>query len=100
MLGVRIEEHLRAIESHVDELRRRAQDSADEKRDRVREQLIVLLEGTEVEEHRFSAELGYLLERYDVSEELERLEAHVYHARELSLGSAPWVASWISWYRR
>jgi uncharacterized protein (TIGR00255 family) len=50
---------------------------------RLRERLSKLLEGAGVSEERLLAEAGILADRADVSEEIQRLEAHLGHLREL-----------------
>jgi uncharacterized protein (TIGR00255 family) len=50
------------INLHVDKLRKRVQD---------------LLQGQPIEECRFAQEIAYLSDRYDVTEEIHRLAAHV-----------------------
>ncbi len=56
---------------------------------RLRERLARLLEGAAVPEERVVAEAGVLVDRADVSEEIERLAAHLAHLDGLLAGGGP-----------
>jgi uncharacterized protein (TIGR00255 family) len=56
---------------------------------RLRERLARLLEGVEVGEERLLAEAGVLADRADVSEEVQRLEAHLTHLTALLNAGGP-----------
>jgi len=56
---------------------------------RLRERLARLVEGTAVPEERLIVEAGILADRSDVSEEVERLSAHLDHLDRLLAGGSP-----------
>lgn len=51
-------------------------------RDRIRKNLDAYLEGKDIDENRFEQELLFYLEKYDVSEEMTRLDANCAHFKE------------------
>jgi uncharacterized protein (TIGR00255 family) len=72
-LRSRLEEARRFIQGIKD----RAPVVVDAYRDRLRERVQALLEGSDFDERRFHQEVAYFAERSDVSEEVIRLESHL-----------------------
>jgi uncharacterized protein (TIGR00255 family) len=73
------------LQARVAEVRRRTQEIRDRApivvdayRERLRERVRALLEGSEFDERRFHQEVAYFAERSDISEELIRMESHLY----------------------
>jgi uncharacterized protein (TIGR00255 family) len=66
------------VRRHTQEIRDRAPIVVDTYRERLRERVRSLLEGTEFDERRFHQEVAYFAERSDISEELIRLESHLH----------------------
>jgi uncharacterized protein (TIGR00255 family) len=75
----------RDLQARVAEVRRRTQEIRDRApivvdayRERLRERVRALLEGSEFDERRFHQEVAYFAERSDISEELIRMESHLH----------------------
>jgi uncharacterized protein (TIGR00255 family) len=73
------------LQARVAEVRRRTQEIRDRApivvdayRERLRERVRALLEGSEFDERRFHQEVAYFAERSDISEELIRMESHLH----------------------
>ena len=77
-------EHLSAIERCLDTIRRSPARSAEAIRQRLREQVVRLLDASSsFDEARLHQEAALLATRADIEEELQRLQVHVAAAREL-----------------
>jgi uncharacterized protein (TIGR00255 family) len=61
----------------MEEIKGRAPSVVDSYRERLRERLRALLEGSDFDERRFYQEVAYFAERSDVSEEVIRMESHL-----------------------
>jgi uncharacterized protein (TIGR00255 family) len=61
----------------MDEIKGRAPSVVDSYRERLRERVRALLEGSDFDERRFYQEVAYFAERSDVSEEVIRMESHL-----------------------
>ena len=61
----------------LDEIKGRAPSVIDSYRERLRERLQALLEGSDFDERRFHQEVAYFAERSDISEEVIRMESHL-----------------------
>jgi uncharacterized protein (TIGR00255 family) len=61
----------------IDEIKGRAPSVVDSYRERLRERVLALLEGSDFDERRFYQEVAYFAERSDVSEEVIRMESHL-----------------------
>jgi uncharacterized protein (TIGR00255 family) len=61
----------------VDEVKGKAPSVVDSYRERLRERLRALLEGSDFDERRFYQEVAYFAERSDVTEEVIRMESHL-----------------------
>jgi len=77
VLGEDVSIRIEAIRAAVQEIRHRVPDVVHEYRERVRERLRILLEGTELDETRFLQEVAFLADRADITEELTRLDSHL-----------------------
>lgn len=69
---------LEAARKLVEEIKGRAPLVVDAYRERLRERVRALLEGTDFDERRFHQEVAYFAERSDVSEEVIRIESHLH----------------------
>jgi uncharacterized protein (TIGR00255 family) len=83
-LRVQLEEICRTVEDLVHTIEKDQATFVVAYRDRLRERIGRLLEGTEaqVEEHSLAREVAYYADRCDISEELARLRSHVKQFRE------------------
>jgi len=72
-----LEERLAAIEAAMERVRERAPGRLTSERDRLREAVRELSQGAGVDEDRLAREIAMLAERWDISEELVRLRAHL-----------------------
>ncbi len=83
-LRVQLEEICQTVEDLVSHIERDQAEFVVAYRDRLRERISRLLEGTDVqvEEHSLAREVAYYADRCDVSEELARLRSHVKQFRE------------------
>lgn len=72
-----LEARLEAIEGALAEIRERAPRRLTTERDRLREAVRELAEGAGVDEDRLAREIAMLAERWDISEEIVRLESHI-----------------------
>jgi uncharacterized protein (TIGR00255 family) len=61
----------------IDEIKGKAPSVVDSYRERLRERVRALLEGSDFDERRFYQEVAYFAERSDVTEELIRMESHL-----------------------
>jgi len=68
---------LEAAGKLVEEIKGRAPVVVDAYRERLRERVRALLEGSDFDERRFHQEVAYFAERSDVSEEVIRIESHL-----------------------
>ncbi|MBI4409083.1 MAG: YicC family protein [Gemmatimonadetes bacterium] len=78
-----LDERLQAIETTLRGIEARAPERLVAERDRLRRAIAELAGDTAVEEERLVQEVAYLAERWDISEELVRLRAHVQLFRDL-----------------
>ncbi|MEO1233824.1 MAG: YicC/YloC family endoribonuclease [Myxococcota bacterium] len=81
LLQARLIEHLDQVAKRLEVLSRRSPLALAEKQKRISERLEGFRGDTEVSEERVAQELVVWIDRLDVSEEIERLEAHLDHAR-------------------
>ena len=72
-----LEERLVAMEGHLSTIRDRAPRRMLAERDRLRQAVQELTDELEVDEERLAREVAYLAERWDISEEVVRFDAHV-----------------------
>ena len=77
-----LEGRLRAMRDAVDAIEARAPERLVAERDRLRRAVAELAGSVEVDEGRLAQEVAYLAERWDVSEEIVRLESHMRLFRE------------------
>ncbi len=88
--GFRLEEdllaRLAAMEGHLKTVRERAPERLVAERDRLREAVRELAAQEEVDQDRLAKEVAYLAERWDVNEEIVRLQAHLHAFRETLAG--------------
>lgn len=89
LLKARLDEHLETVRRHVEVLQTRSRLSISEKQRRLEERVKALLVEVDVPEDRMAQELALLVDRLDVSEEIERLEAHLSHAGSILHGEGP-----------
>ncbi|MFP3941954.1 MAG: YicC/YloC family endoribonuclease [Thermoanaerobaculia bacterium] len=87
-LAVVLAERLAALARTTGELRELAAGDREETLATLRERVNALLEDQTVDEARLAQEVALLAERADVREELDRLQAHVEHFRELMSSGA------------
>ena len=78
-----ISEHLAAVQEGCGEIRERLPEARKLLTERMRERILELGQGIEVDEGRLEQEMIYAAERGDISEELSRLESHVSQFREM-----------------
>jgi len=88
--GAALGEILSGLCTRIDELRlavrERSPDVVAEHHAKLRERLQALLEDATVDEQLLAREIAVLADRADVTEEIDRLGAHVIHAREVLAG--------------
>jgi uncharacterized protein (TIGR00255 family) len=77
VLEVDLMGRLEAVRKLVEEIKDRAPVVVDAYRERLRERVRALLEGTDFDERRFHQEVAYFAERSDISEEVTRMESHL-----------------------
>lgn len=82
-LAADMEERLRALEASIDAVRVRAPERLAAERERLRAAVAELADGIQIDEGRLAQEIAILAERWDVAEEIVRLESHVRLFREL-----------------
>lgn len=80
---------LDAIESELGRVERRAPERLIEQRDRLRRTVEELLDGRALDEGRLAQEVAMLAERFDVSEEIVRLRAHMQQVRAALSAGGP-----------
>lgn len=68
---------LEGVRRLTEEIKGRVPLVVDAYRERLRERLHALIEGSELDEARFSQEVAYFAERSDISEEIIRMESHL-----------------------
>jgi uncharacterized protein (TIGR00255 family) len=68
---------LEEIRKLMEEIKSRAPFVVDAYRERLRDRLRILLEGSDLDEVRFYQEVGYFADRCDISEEAIRMESHL-----------------------
>lgn len=78
-----LDERLEAIERSLAEIRERAPGRLVAERNRLREAVRELADGAGVDEDRLAREIAMLAERWDISEEIVRLESHIDMFRSL-----------------
>lgn len=81
-MAVDLEERLRGMEAALTDIAERAPERMLQERDRIRRVVGELMEDVQVDEDRVAREIAFLAERWDVSEELVRLRAHIDVFRE------------------
>jgi uncharacterized protein (TIGR00255 family) len=72
-----LDARLSAIGSAVERIEQKAPDRLVRERDRLRRAVSDLLDGAAVDEDRVAREIAYLVEKWNVSEELVRLRSHI-----------------------
>ena len=82
-------EHLDRVASLVGSVEARSPQSVDQKKIKLEARLVELLDGVSLEPARLAQEVALMVDRVDVVEELERMQAHIDHARELLKSSLP-----------
>jgi uncharacterized protein (TIGR00255 family) len=76
-LGVDLEERLRGMEQALARIQELAPARLVNERDRMRRVVADLLEGVPLDEDRIAREIAHMAERWDISEELVRMRAHI-----------------------
>jgi uncharacterized protein (TIGR00255 family) len=76
-LAAYLGDRLRIVEDTVSRARERAPHRIVHQRDRLREAVRVLAEGVSVDPQRLAQEVAILADRLDISEEIDRLRAHI-----------------------
>ncbi len=82
-------EHLASVKSGCNEIRDRLPEARKLLTERMRERILELAAGVEVDRGRLEQEMIYAAERGDISEELSRLDSHVARFREMLEGEGP-----------
>ncbi len=88
-LGAALSERLEALERAAADLRELAPEARDEAAAALRGRLEALLADAELDEARLAQEVAVLADRADVTEELDRLDAHVAHFHEVMATDGP-----------
>lgn len=88
-LEAALAERLEALERSSAELRELAPEARDEAAAALRARLEALLSDADLDESRLAQEVAMLADRSDVAEELDRLDAHVAHFREVMANPGP-----------
>ncbi len=81
--------HLGAVEERCGEIRTRLPEARKALTARMRERILEIAAGVEMDEGRLEQEMVYAAERGDISEELGRLDSHVAQFREMLEASSP-----------
>ncbi len=81
--------HLDDVERLTSEVKERLPEAQKSLTERIRERVLKLSEGMDVNEGRLEQELIYAAERGDINEELSRLESHISQFRELVKSEEP-----------
>jgi len=89
MLAAELLGRLELIRREVDGVAARAPERLIRERDRLRAAVGQLLDGRTVDEQRLAQEIAFLAERYDITEELVRLGAHLGACQEALSASVP-----------
>ena len=84
-----IREHLAAVQEGCGEIRERLPEARKLLTERMRERILELGQGIEMDEGRLEQEMIYAAERGDISEELSRLESHVSQFGEMLENEGP-----------
>lgn len=91
--GVALADELRhrlaQLEAATERVAAAAPERLTRERERLRQHIAVLVDGTPVEEARLAQELAFLADRLDITEELVRLRAHLAACHAALAGSAP-----------
>jgi uncharacterized protein (TIGR00255 family) len=82
-------ERLAAVRRLMEEIKDRTPSVVDAYRERLRERVRALLEGSDFDERRFHQEVAYFAERSDVSEEVIRMESHLLQFESKLEGEGP-----------
>lgn len=82
-------EHVQRVRALVRSILDRAPRAIEHKKRRLEGRLAELTEGVGVDPARLAQEVALLVDRLDLSEELERLEAHVEHSGQMLRSEAP-----------
>jgi uncharacterized protein (TIGR00255 family) len=77
VLGTDLMGRLAEVRKLIDEIKGKAPSVVDSYRERLRERVRALLEGSDFDERRFYQEVAYFAERSDVSEEVIRMDSHL-----------------------
>jgi uncharacterized protein (TIGR00255 family) len=72
-----IAQYLTELTAVVDTIDTEKDSVAKENAEKLKQRISELLEGTEIDEARFNAEVAYIADRADISEELVRLKTHI-----------------------
>ncbi len=82
-------EHLDTVEKGCGEIRERLPEARRLLTERMRERILEIAQGVDMDEGRLEQEMIYAAERGDISEELSRLDSHVVQFREMLEGEGP-----------
>lgn len=82
-------DHLATVKNRCGDIRERLPEARRLLTERMRERILEIADGVEVEEGRLEQEMIYAAERGDISEELSRLDSHVVQFREMIEGESP-----------
>jgi uncharacterized protein (TIGR00255 family) len=81
--------HLDDVKRLTGEVKERLPDAQKALTERLRERILKLSEGRDMDEGRLEQELIYAAERGDINEELSRLESHISQFRDLVVSEEP-----------
>ena len=84
-----IREHLATVKERCGDIRERLPEARRLLTERMRERILEIADGVEVDEGRLEQEMIYTAERGDISEELSRLDSHVVQFREMLDSEGP-----------
>ena len=79
-----IDECLSSLEGSLAVIEKRKGYVAAEYRDKLKQRLEELLEGSSIDETRFNAEIAYIADKADITEEIVRLGTHIKQFRQIS----------------
>ncbi|MCX6112067.1 MAG: YicC family protein [Proteobacteria bacterium] len=77
-----IDKNLLTIEDYISKIIDGSKDLLEHTLDKIKEKLVKLLSNTEISEDRILTEAGILAERFDISEEIDRLKSHIKQFRD------------------
>ncbi len=82
-LSIDVSERIRLIGNHIGKIKERAPVLAEDYRQKLKDRLKELIHQTEFDELRFNSEVVYFAERSSITEELVRLESHLFQLEQI-----------------